>query len=70
MVQFNNTNNAVALVSEIKLLTVRLDRISKRLDVIGPVPAGLREATLKKLGDVEKNHPTPDHCSTLMLMLY
>lgn len=50
MVQLNNTN-AVVFVAEVESLADRLDKISKELDALGLFPAGLREATLKKLND-------------------
>lgn len=53
VVQLNDTN-AVSFVAEVKSLSDRLDKISKELDTLGPFPAGLREATLKKLDDDEK----------------
>jgi hypothetical protein len=59
--QLNNTNT-VGFVSTMEPLTDRLEKISKELDMLGPFPTGLREATLKKLDSAEKNMP---HLGTL-----
>jgi len=53
LLRLNNTN-AVNFAAEMNSLSDRLDKISKELDILGPFPASLREATLKKLDDVEK----------------
>jgi hypothetical protein len=47
--------NAIVIVADLQPLVDRLEKISKELDALGPFPDGLREATTKKLIDVDKN---------------
>ena len=49
-----NDNNAVEFAAKVESLADRLEQISKELDAVGPFPADLREATIKKLIDANK----------------
>jgi hypothetical protein len=56
VVQLNHTNT-VGFMAKVEPLVGRLEKASKELDTLGPFPAGLRDATLKKLDDAEKTLP-------------